>query len=38
MRLSERNEGHISNYHRLIDGFLAGLPHERCSRRCGRST
>ncbi len=28
MRLSERNEGHISNYQRLIDGFLAGLPYE----------
>ena len=29
MRLAEKIEGHISNYHRLIDGFLAGLPHER---------
>jgi nitrite reductase/ring-hydroxylating ferredoxin subunit len=29
MRLSERNEGHISNYQRVLDGFLAGLPHER---------
>ena len=29
MRLSERNEGHISNYQRVIDGFLAGLPHEK---------
>jgi hypothetical protein len=29
MRLSEKNEGHISNFHRLIDGFLAGLPYER---------
>jgi hypothetical protein len=29
MRLSAGNEGHISNYHRTIDGFLAGLPHER---------
>jgi phenylpropionate dioxygenase-like ring-hydroxylating dioxygenase large terminal subunit len=29
MRLSERNEGHISNYQRVIDGYLAGLPHER---------
>lgn len=29
MRLSEKNEGHISNYNRLIDGFLAGLPYER---------
>jgi len=28
MRLSERNEGHISNYQRLIDGYLAGLPYE----------
>jgi phenylpropionate dioxygenase-like ring-hydroxylating dioxygenase large terminal subunit len=29
MRLSERNEGHISNYQRVLDGFLAGLPTER---------
>ncbi len=29
MRLSERLEGHISNYHRLIDGYLAGLPYEK---------
>ena len=29
MRLAEKIEGHISNYHRLVDGFLAGLPHER---------
>lgn len=29
MRLSEKGEGHISNYQRMIDGFLAGLPHER---------
>jgi phenylpropionate dioxygenase-like ring-hydroxylating dioxygenase large terminal subunit len=29
MRLSERLEGHISNYQRTIDGFLAGLPYER---------
>lgn len=29
MRLSERNEGHISNYQRIIDGFLAGLPYEK---------
>jgi phenylpropionate dioxygenase-like ring-hydroxylating dioxygenase large terminal subunit len=28
MRLSERNEGHISNYQRIIDGFLAGLSYE----------
>ncbi|MDG2305551.1 MAG: SRPBCC family protein [Candidatus Binatia bacterium] len=28
MRLSEKAEGHISNVHRMIDGFLAGLPHE----------
>ena len=25
MRLAEQIEGHISNYHRLIDGYLAGL-------------
>jgi nitrite reductase/ring-hydroxylating ferredoxin subunit len=29
MRLSARAEGHISNFHRTIDGFLAGLPYER---------
>jgi hypothetical protein len=28
MRLSEKNEGHISNYQRVIDGFLAGLPYD----------
>ncbi len=31
MRLSEQNEGHISNFHRTIDGFLAGLSHEDLS-------
>lgn len=29
MRLSERAEGHIANFHRTIDGFLAGLPYEK---------
>lgn len=29
MRLSGQIEGHISNFHRTIDGFLAGLPYER---------
>ena len=29
MRLSERAEGHISNFQRTIDGFLAGLPYEK---------
>ncbi len=29
MRLSERMEGHISNFHRTLDGFLAGLPYDR---------
>lgn len=29
MRLSEGIEGHISNYHRVIDGFLAGLSAEQ---------
>ena len=29
MRLSEQIEGHISNYHRLIDGYLAGLQQEQ---------
>jgi phenylpropionate dioxygenase-like ring-hydroxylating dioxygenase large terminal subunit len=26
MRLSDRAEGHLSNFERLLDGFLAGLP------------
>ncbi len=29
MRLSERAEGHLANFERLLDGFLAGLPYER---------
>ncbi len=29
MRLSAGLEGHISNFERLIDGYLADLPHER---------
>ncbi len=29
MRLSERAEGHISNFERTVDGFLAGLPYEK---------
>jgi phenylpropionate dioxygenase-like ring-hydroxylating dioxygenase large terminal subunit len=29
MRLSAQMEGHISNFHRTIDGYLAGLSHER---------
>ena len=29
MRLSEQAEGHISNLHRTIDGFLAGLSHKK---------
>jgi phenylpropionate dioxygenase-like ring-hydroxylating dioxygenase large terminal subunit len=29
MRLSEQMEGHISNFQRTIDGFLAGLPHDK---------
>ena len=28
MRLSPQIEGHISNFHRVIDGYLAGLPHD----------
>ncbi|MGZ4693298.1 MAG: aromatic ring-hydroxylating oxygenase subunit alpha [Acidimicrobiales bacterium] len=28
MRLSERAEGHLSNFERVLDGFLAGLPHD----------
>jgi hypothetical protein len=29
MRLSEQLEGHISNCQRVVDGYLADLPHER---------
>ncbi len=29
MRLSERAEGGLSNFERVVDGFLAGLPYER---------
>jgi phenylpropionate dioxygenase-like ring-hydroxylating dioxygenase large terminal subunit len=29
MRLSAGLEGHIANCHRVLDGFLAGLPHDR---------
>jgi phenylpropionate dioxygenase-like ring-hydroxylating dioxygenase large terminal subunit len=29
MRLSGELEGHISNFERTIDGFIAGLPHEQ---------
>jgi nitrite reductase/ring-hydroxylating ferredoxin subunit len=29
MRLSMEIEGHIANFHRTIDGYLAGLPHEQ---------
>ena len=29
MRLSGRLEGHVSNFERTIDGFLAGLPHDQ---------
>jgi phenylpropionate dioxygenase-like ring-hydroxylating dioxygenase large terminal subunit len=29
MRFSEHAEGHLGNLERVIDGFLAGLPHER---------
>jgi phenylpropionate dioxygenase-like ring-hydroxylating dioxygenase large terminal subunit len=29
MRLNERLEGHISNFQRTVDGFLAGLSQER---------
>lgn len=28
MRLSASMEGHISNFHRVLDGYLAGRPHE----------
>jgi phenylpropionate dioxygenase-like ring-hydroxylating dioxygenase large terminal subunit len=29
MRLSEQIEGHISNFHRVVDGFVGGLAHAR---------
>jgi phenylpropionate dioxygenase-like ring-hydroxylating dioxygenase large terminal subunit len=29
MRLSEQAEGHLSNFERVLDGFLAGLPHDK---------
>ena len=29
MRLSTEIEGLISNFERVVDGFLAGLPYER---------
>ncbi len=29
MRLSAQIEGLISNFERVVDGFLAGLPYER---------
>ena len=29
MRLSNKAEGLISNYHRLIDGYLAGIEQEK---------
>ena len=29
MRLNAGLEGHISNFQRTVDGYLAGLPHER---------
>jgi phenylpropionate dioxygenase-like ring-hydroxylating dioxygenase large terminal subunit len=29
MRLSERAEGHLANFERTLDGFLAGLPYEK---------
>jgi hypothetical protein len=28
-------EGHISNFHRVLDGYLAGLPHETLLRALG---
>jgi len=29
LRLAERIEGLISNFERIVDGFLAGLPYEQ---------
>ena len=32
MRLSNQKEGMISNYHRLIDGYIAGIAPEKLAR------
>ena len=29
MRLSAQAEGHIANFERTVDGFLAGLPYDQ---------
>ena len=36
MRLSEGAEGGISNFERMVDGFLGGLPYEALLPGCGR--
>jgi hypothetical protein len=36
LRLAERTEGHISNYQRVIDGYLAGLPYDKLTPTLGR--
>jgi nitrite reductase/ring-hydroxylating ferredoxin subunit len=36
LRLAERTEGHISNYQRVIDGFLAGFSYEKLVPALGR--
>ena len=38
MRLSERAEGHISNFERPSTASSPAFPTRSCSRRCGRST
>jgi len=32
MRLSNRVEGLISNYQRILDGYLAGVPNEKLAK------
>jgi hypothetical protein len=32
MRLTREKEGMISNYQRIIDGYLAGVPQEKLAR------
>ena len=36
LRLAERTEGHISNYQRVIDGYLAGRPYDKLIPALGR--
>ena len=36
MRLSDKAEGLISNYHRLIDGYLAGVDRQKLLKAVGQ--